>query len=118
MKSFISIYTLNILDNILCNYKKRILRDFYDNFLNAKQKHEIDYFTFENQFLERKIGKPLIKFKTIDKEKCMAKIWVNHYGEFQCSNKKKHGDYCLRHVTIRNYGRIDDIDDIENKINI
>ena len=114
MKSFISIYTLNVIDNILCNYKKRILRDFYDNFLDNKQKQQIDYFTFENQFIERKIDKPLIKFKTIDNEKCMAKIWINHYGGIQCSNKKNHGDYCLRHTTIQNYGRIDDIG---NKIN-
>ena len=110
MKSFISIYTLNIIDNILCNYKKRILRDFYDIFLNDKQKQEIDYYTFENHFLEIKIDKQLIKFKTIDNKKCMAKLWVTHYGGIQCSNKKKHGDYCLRHASIQNYGRIDDIE--------
>ena len=77
MKSFISIYTLNTIDNILCNYKKRVLRDFYDNFIDDKQKQKIDYYTFENQFLERKIDNPINKSKTIDNKKKQIENLIN-----------------------------------------
>ena len=54
MDFYISIYTLNKLDNTLDDYKKRILKDFHK--INNL---DIDYQTFENSILERKIPKPI-----------------------------------------------------------
>ena len=55
MDFYISIHTLNKLDNILNSYKKTILKDFH-----SINNLSIDYETFEKNILERKINKPII----------------------------------------------------------
>ena len=105
MDCYISIYTLNKLDNILNNYKKRILKDFYDNFLDKKYKENMPYQLFENRFLERK-KIHIIKNKTSNYDNCYAYIWKKDYGKVQCSNNKSIGDFCKFHCKKQNYGII------------
>ena len=108
MKSFVSVYTLSIFDNILNSYRKKILRDFYDNYLDTKIKQKIDYHTFENEFIERRKQNFRSKEIPINYNKCMARIWNSKIGcGVQCCNNKKKGDFCIRHSKVLNYGRID-----------
>ena len=99
MDFYISVHTLSKLDNILIDYKKKILRDFYD--IN---KLTIDYHTFENKFLERKTQKQIIK--EYDVNKCHAYIWKKNHGKVQCNSKKKYTIFCKRHEKKQNYGII------------
>jgi len=101
MDFYISIYTLNNLDNLLDNYKKHILKDFHK--INNLS---IDYQTFENSILERKIHKPLIRNLKPDKNKCNAYIWKINYGKIQCSNQKTIDNFCKKHHSTQNYGII------------
>ena len=99
VESCISIYTLRKLDNSLLEYKKNILKHFYDNFLNDPK---MNYNDFENQFLENE--NTIIK-KKYNSKKCDAKIWKK--GTYrQCENHKKHGNFCSKHCEQRNYGTI------------
>jgi len=99
MDFYISVYTLKKLENVLDNYKKKILKDFYDI-----HNLTIDYQTYENLFLERKIKKPFIR--DINIEKCNACVWRKNYGKVQCSNSKTMGQYCKKHYEKQNYGSI------------
>ena len=101
MDFYISIYTLNKLDNVLDNYKKHILKDFHE--INNLS---IDYQTFENSILERKIPKPLIRNLKPVKDKCNAYVWKLNYGKVQCSNKKTINNFCKKHHLTQNYGII------------
>lgn len=101
----ISMHNVNKFENVLLDYKKRILQDFQENFVSD----QITYEELEKKYLTKKIVKPIIKRSLeIDESKCMAKIWIENYGYIQCSNNKKGGDYCLKHVVNQNYGRIDE----------
>lgn len=101
----ISIHNINKFEKVLLDYKKRILADFHENFVSDK----VSYRELENMFLVKQEVKPIIKrTQEIDETKCMAKIYIENYGCIQCSNKKKDGDYCLKHVVNQNYGRIDE----------
>ena len=105
MESYVSVYTLKTFDNLLSNYKKKVLEDFYINFINNKDKEKMSYQEFENKFLERD-KKPIIKNKDIDIDKCHAYIWKKNYGKIQCSHNKSKNNYCLFHVNKQNYGSI------------
>ena len=99
VQSCISIYTLRKLDNSLIEYKKNILKHFYDNFLNDPQ---INYNDFENEFLE---NENTIISKRYNCKKCDAKIWKK--GTYrQCENYKKDGNFCAKHHENQNYGTI------------
>jgi hypothetical protein len=101
MDFYISRYTLNKLDNVLNNYKKKILRDFHK--INELS---IDYQTFENSILERTIKKPIIKNKTQNIDKCHAYVWKKNYGKVQCNNSIKTSRFCKMHALNQNYGII------------
>ena len=101
MDFYISIYTLNKLDNLLDNYKKRILKDFYE--INELS---IDYQSFENSIIERKINNPIIRNITPNKNNCNAYVWKLNYGKVQCSNKKSINKFCKKHYLTQNYGII------------
>lgn len=103
INSYISIYTLQILDNTLLDYKKKILKHFYDNFLKD---NTIDYQTFENNFLE---NKQIIIERTINEKKCMARVQYKPNFYKQCDNYKKNGDYCNIHFKNSNYGNINEL---------
>lgn len=98
----VSIYTLQKLDNDLIDYKKRILRHFYNNFLKNID-NTVDYQTFENKFLE---NESKIINRKINEKKCMAKVQYKKNQFKQCDNFKKKGDYCNIHYENRNYGNI------------
>ena len=101
----ISMHNVNKFEKVLLDYKKRILADFHENFVSEK----ISLQELENMFIIKKEVNPIIKRShQIDENNCMAKIWIENYGCIQCSNKKKEGDYCLKHVVNQNYGRIDE----------
>lgn len=98
-------HNVNNLEKILLEYKQRILKDFQQNFVSDK----VSYEELENMFLIKKEIKPIVKRSLdIDEEKCMARVWIEGVGGIQCYNRKKDGDYCLKHNEIQNYGRIDD----------
>ena len=99
MDFYISIYTLNKLDRILNDYKKKIIKDFYE--LN---KLTIDYQQFENSILERKIYN--IPKKELDCNKCHAYIWKKGYGKVQCSINQTNDNFCKKHSLNQNYGII------------
>ena len=100
MESYISIYTLNKLSIILDNYKKRILKDFYEiNKLN------IDYQTFENKFIERP-NTNIPYNNELNPNKCHAYIFKRNIGKVQCRNNKKINNLCLKHKENQNYGLI------------
>ena len=101
MDFYISIYTLNKLDNLLDDYKRRILKDFHE--INQL---DIDYQTYENDILERKKPKPLIRNLKPDKNKCNAYVWKLNYGKIQCSNKQTINNFCKKHHLTQNYGII------------
>ena len=101
MVSFISIYTLNKLDNILVGYKKTIIKDFYDNYMDKDIKCEIDYQSFENMLLERGVNKKDI---IVDDTKCLARVHHRNDGFYQCNNGRSNGNFCLKHVDRLNYG--------------
>jgi len=101
MDFYISIYTLNKLDNTLQNYKKKILKDFH--FINNLS---INYDTFEKNILERKINKPIIKQLDYNYNKCHAYIWKKNYGKIQCSNNHSIDNFCKKHHLKQNYGII------------
>tara|TARA_Y100000022_G_C13075717_1_gene295501 strand:+ start:79 stop:399 length:321 start_codon:yes stop_codon:yes gene_type:complete len=105
MDFYISIYTLKKIDNLLNNYKKNILKDFYDNFLDDSYKENMNYQEFENKFIERK-KKFIIKNKNINYDKCHAYIWKKEYGKVQCSNNKTVNNFCKFHCKKQNYGTI------------
>ena len=107
MDFYISIYTLKKVDNLLNNYKKKILKDFYDNFLDENIKKDIGYQSFENKFIERKKNF-IIKNKDKNLNKCHAYIWKKDYGKVQCNNNKSIGNYCKFHKDKQNYGNIND----------
>ena len=100
MESYISVYTLKRLDNILEDYKRRILKDFYE--INNLS---IDYQEFENKYLERTRTKIPLK-NTFDQEKCHAYVCDKFRGKIQCRNKIKTDKFCLIHKTNQNYGII------------
>ena len=101
MDFYISIYTLNKLDNLLDTYKKKILKDFHT--LNNLS---MDYQTFENSILERKLHKPIIRNLNPDIDKCNAYVWKLNYGKTQCSNNKSINNFCKKHYLSQNYGVI------------
>jgi hypothetical protein len=101
MDFYISIYTLNKLDNLLDTYKKKILKDFHT--LNNLS---MDYQTFENSILERKNHKPLIRNLKPDINKCNAYVWKLNYGKIQCSHNKSINSFCKKHYLSQNYGVI------------
>ena len=99
MDFYISSGTLKKLDNTLLDYKKRILKDFYDI-----HNLDIDYQTYENHYLERTIITPK---KDIDTNKCYAYIWKKHCGKVQCSRSQSVDKFCKKHINSKNYGTID-----------
>tara|TARA_B110000285_G_C14889669_1_gene497913 strand:- start:424 stop:735 length:312 start_codon:yes stop_codon:yes gene_type:complete len=99
MDFYISVYTLKKLDNIINDYKQKILRDFYE--LNELK---CNYQEFENKILERKTTKPFIKNNEIDYNKCHAFIWKKNYGKVQCGNKHYENNLCKKHLEKQNYG--------------
>jgi len=99
MDFYISIYTLNKLDNTLQNYKKKILKNFH-----SINNLSIDYETFEKKILERKINKPIVK--QLDYNKCHAYIWKKNYGKIQCTNNHSINKFCKKHNLKQNYGII------------
>jgi len=101
MDFYISFHTMAKLDNILNDYKIKILRDFYD--IN---KLSIDYQSYENKYLLRKINKPIIKNKEYNNNKCIAYIWKKNYGKIQCNHSKKIKNFCKRHINKQDYGTI------------
>tara|TARA_B110001469_G_C9334703_1_gene178030 strand:+ start:85 stop:408 length:324 start_codon:yes stop_codon:yes gene_type:complete len=103
INSYISIHTLNKLDNNLLDYKKNILKHFYNNFLKDKT---IDYQNFENKYLE---NNPTIIERSINDKKCMARVQYKTNTYKQCDNYKKNGDYCNIHFKNSNYGNINDL---------
>lgn len=97
-------HNVNKFEKTLLEYKKKILADFQENFVSDK----VSYQELENEFLVKKEVKPILKRNNdIDENKCMAAIWIENLGMLQCCNKKKEGDYCLKHIEKQNYGRID-----------
>ena len=102
MDFYISVYTLQKLDNIINTYKQKILRDFYE--LNELT---CDYQEFENKILDKKYPKPFIKNTDIDTNKCKAYVWKKNYGKVQCSNKHSINNLCKKHLNKQNYGIID-----------
>lgn len=100
MDFYISIYTLNKLDNTITNYKKKILKDFH-----SINNLSIDYETFEKQILERKINKPIVR-KYLDKNKCHAYVWKKNFGKVQCINNHSINNFCKQHYIKQNYGII------------
>lgn len=104
MNSYISIHTLNKIDFVINNYKKKILKDFYDNFIENKE--DLDYQNFENSFLEKRREFILSKYKNISEENCHAYTWKKTYGLVQCCNKKKYKNYCGVHKDSQNYGSV------------
>ena len=100
MDFYISVYTLNKFDNTLLNYKRKILKDFH-----SINNLSIDYDTFENEILERKINKPIIK-NELDENKCHAYIWKKNYGKIQCTNNHSINNFCKKHFQKQNYGII------------
>ena len=103
VNSYISKKTLNEFDNIIQNYKIRMLKDIFKTY-NTKIKMEEDEFI--NMFLERK-EQVIQKSKNIDYDKCMARIWSKKYGFYQCRNNQKDCMFCEVHSKKLNYGRID-----------
>ena len=101
MDFYISVHTLTKLDNILNDYKRKIVRDFYD--INNLT---IDYQEYENKYLLRKINKPIIINKEYNSDKCMAYIWKKNYGKIQCNHSKKINNFCKKHIDKQNYGII------------
>ena len=99
MDFYISIHTLNKLDNIILNYKKKILKDFH-----SINNLTIDYETFEKNILERKKNKPIIK--SLDESKCHACVWKKNYGKIQCTNNHSIHNFCKKHYLKQNYGII------------
>jgi len=109
INTMISMHNVNKLEKVLLEYKKRIIQDFQENVVRDK----VTYEELENKFLTKKVIKPLIKRSLeIDEEKCMARIWIEGHGGIQCNNRKKDGDYCLKHYQQQNYGRIDEFYEI------
>ena len=101
----ISMHNVNKFENVLLDYKKRILQDFQANFV----RDQITYEELEEKYLTKKTVKPIIKRSLeIDEEKCMARVWIETIGYLQCNNRKKDGDYCLKHNMIQNYGNINE----------
>ena len=100
MDSYISVYTLKRLDNIIENYKRKILKDFYE--INNLF---INYQDFEYKYLERSRMKIPLK-NTFNEEKCHAYICDKFRGKIQCKNRKKTDKFCLIHKTNQNYGII------------
>ena len=99
MDFYISIFTLNKLDNTLINYKKKILKDFH-----SINKLSIDYELFETNILERKNKKTIVK--KLEKNKCHAYIWKKNYGKIQCTNNHSINKFCKKHNLKQNYGII------------
>jgi tRNA uridine 5-carbamoylmethylation protein Kti12 len=100
MDSYISVYTLRRIDNLLENYKRKILKDFYK--INNLS---MDYNEFENKYIERPKMKIPVQ-NTLNEEKCHAYIYDKFRGKIQCKNKKKTDKFCLIHKTNQNYGII------------
>jgi hypothetical protein len=105
MASFISIYTLTKLDNILVDYKKTIIKDFYENYIDKELTCDINYQQFENLFLERINSNE--REIIVNNEKCLARVLHNKHGFYQCNNGRTNGNFCLKHVKLLNYGRVD-----------
>ena len=101
MDFYISVYTLKNLDNIVTNYKRKILKDFHtiNNF-------SIDYNKFENSILENNKSKPFIRSNKLDKNKCHSYIWKKGYGKVQCDNNHSINNFCKKHSLKQNYGII------------
>lgn len=100
MESYISVYTLRRLNNLLDEYKKRIIKDFYE--INELS---VDYQKIENKYLERENIK--IPFKhSLDPEKCNAYVFNKYRGKVQCRNSIKTGRFCMMHKNNQNYGII------------
>ena len=105
MASFISIYTLTKLDNILVDYKKTIIKDFYENYIDKELTCDINYQQFENLFLERINNNK--REIIVNNVKCLARVHHSKDGFYQCNNARTSGKFCLKHVTRLNYGRVD-----------
>ena len=100
MDFYISVYTLKNLDNIVTNYKKKILKDFH-----TINNLTIDYETFEKNILDNKPN-PVIRSNKLDKNKCFAYIWKKGYGKVQCGNNHSINTFCKKHSLKQNYGII------------
>ena len=73
--------------------------------------YNINNIELYNKFLKKK---PKNKLKNIqlDKHICMARKQDGN----QCTRKKKFGDFCGKHETNQKFGRIDDYNNLINKL--
>ena len=100
MDFYIASSTLKKIDVLLNNYKKRILKDFYE-----LHNLDIDYQKYENQYLERKNN--VSSNTEINVNKCHAYIWKKKIGKVQCSRSQSINNFCKIHCDKQNYGTID-----------
>lgn len=106
MSASVSVYTLKKLDNVLCEYKKRIIKHFYENFLDSEIKSVITCQELENRLTEHIDSRQGYDDIICDTKKCRARVWDKSYGFYQCSNGPTMGMFCRKHdkKEKQNYG--------------
>lgn len=106
MDFYISIYTLKKFENIVNNYKRRVLKDFYETH-RLDLKTNINYQDFENSYIEGEIKENITSKEIIfDKNKCHALV-LDKKSKRQCRHSKKIGNFCKKHYENHNCGIID-----------
>ena len=114
IETFISLSTINELNNIINNRKKRIISEIWNKYL---RKDGISIDELYSRYLNYNKVKIKIKKQNNNKtlvsnynpDKCMAKLWDNKTKQYyQCSRNPKDDDvsYCMTHIIKRNYGSI------------
>jgi hypothetical protein len=109
MSASISRYTIQKLDNVLLDYKKRIIKHFYENFLDSEIKSVITFRELENRLTEYKDNRTVYDNIIYNPKKCRARVWDKSFGFYQCSNGPTMGMFCKKHNSKekQNYGIVE-----------